>query len=213
MNGVQKGLKSFWELRKRDDWKSMIFWLPVIVLIIKLLVFPLLSWITGTSLPIVIVESCSMYHGQSFDRWWSVNSDLYALYNITEGQFETFRFMNGLNKGDIILLWGAPSYHLGEVIVFNANSELSQSYPIIHRVVHEHPIATKGDNNNLQLVNKDGQSNNKAGVDETDISFDRIQGKAIARIPYVGWVKLIFFDWMKPASERGFCQEMTQPKL
>ncbi len=210
---IREGLKRYWELRKRDDWKSMIFWFPVIVMVIKFIVFPLLSLITGTSLPVVIVESCSMYHGSDFKAWWSVNGDLYSLYNISEEQFRSFIFTNGLNKGDIIFLWGAKSYHEGEVIVFNANSRSSQSYPIIHRIVREYPTATKGDNNNLQLVANTEFSNNKAYVDETNISSDRIQGKAIVRIPYLGWIKLIFFEFMKRPEERGFCQETTQPKL
>ncbi len=210
---AKSGLKYFWELRRRDDWKSMIFWFPVIIILIKFIVFPFLSLITGTSLPIVIVESCSMYHGNDFKNWWSVNSDLYAFYNTSESEFGSFKFVNGLNKGDIIFILGSSSYKKGDVIVFNANSGSTQSYPIIHRIVHDNPTGTKGDNNNLQLVANSDFSNNKGKVDETNIDFERIQGKAVFRVPYLGWVKLFFFDFFKPSEARGFCHETTQPKL
>lgn len=212
MNSIQKRLKAFWALRKKDDWTSALFWLPVIIIVIKFIVFPILSLITGAPLPIVIIESCSMYHGSEFEKWWSINSDLYAFHNITKEEFQSFKHISGLNKGDIIILWGKASYQKGDIIVFNANSA-QQSYPIIHRIIHENPLGTKGDNNNLQLIaNADG-SNNKARVDETNISSERIQGKAIARIPYLGWIKLVFFEFLKRPEERGFCRETTQPKL
>ena len=210
---IREALKKYWDLRKRDDWKSMLFWFPVIIIAIKFIIFPLLSLITGTPLPIVIVESCSMYHGSSFNEWWGINSDLYALHNISKEQFTSFSQTNGLNKGDIIFIWGKSSYHLGDIIVFNANAGSTQSYPIIHRIVRENPIGTKGDNNNLQLVATDDFSNNLGRVDETNIARERIQGKAVFRIPYLGWVKLFFFDFFKSAGERGFCHETTQPKL
>ncbi|MEK6825918.1 MAG: hypothetical protein AABY00_03975 [Nanoarchaeota archaeon] len=209
----RKGIKTFWELRKRDDWKSLLFWIPVILITIKFIIFPILYLITGTSLPIVIVESCSMYHGSSIDKWWGIHGDLYALYNISKEQFQEFPFVGGLNKGDIIIVWKKKEYHKGDIIVFNANSGSSQMYPIIHRIIKENPFGTKGDNNNLQLVTNTDFSNNKAKVDETNIIPQRIQGKAIARIPYLGWIKLFFFDFFKRSEERGLCKETTQQKL
>jgi len=185
----------------------------LIIIVIKFVLFPLLSLVTGTSLPIVIIESCSMYHEQVLDDWWGINGDLYSLYGVSKEDFKSYRFVNGLNKGDIIFLVGGKKYNKGDVIVFNAHPTASRYYPIIHRVVGTDPIETKGDNNNLQLVANPEFSNNRAGVDEINISISRIQGVAVGRIPYLGWVKLIFFDFMKPADERGFCRGSTQPKL
>ena len=55
-------------------------------------------------------------------------------------------------------------------------------------------FSTVGDNNNGQLNF------------EKDISEDRIIGKAVFKIlPYVGWVKLIFFEGSKSSSEKGLC--------
>ena len=50
--------------------------------------------------------------------------------------------------------------------------------------------------------------NNLAGVDERNIKPSQIVGKAILRItPWFGWVKLIFFEHLRPAPEKGFCKE------
>jgi hypothetical protein len=154
-----------------------------------------------------------MYHSKSLDDWWNINGDLYSLHDVYKEDFKSYRFVNGINKGDIIFLIGEKRYNKGDVVVFNAHTAPSKYYPIIHRVVGTDPIETKGDNNNLQLVSNPEFSNNRAGIDETNISMSRIQGVAVGRVPYIGWVKLIFFDFMKPADERGFCKETTQPKL
>ena len=86
----------------------------------------------------------------------------------------------------------------GDIIIFNAN----QKNPIIHRIINikeengEYIFSTIGDNNNGQLTF------------EKSISKDKIVGKASFRlVPYLGWVKLVFFEGSKPLSERGFCDE------
>ena len=84
------------------------------------------------------------------------------------------------------------------MIIFNAN----QINPIIHRVVGINEIGGKkvfstiGDNNNGQISF------------ETEISEDELVGKPVIKIaPYLGWVKLVFFERLKSPSERGFCVE------
>ena len=57
-------------------------------------------------------------------------------------------------------------------------------------------FSTIGDNNKGQLSF------------EKNINSEQIIGKAVFKIfPYVGWVKLIFFETNKPISEKGFCNE------
>ena len=87
---------------------------------------------------------------------------------------------------------------IGDVIIFNAGT----SNPIIHRIIkiknvnNKLTFSTIGDNNKNQLAF------------EKDISSERIIGKAVFKTaPYLGWVKLIFFEGKKPISERGFCKE------
>jgi signal peptidase I len=131
-----------------------------------------------------------MYHESSFNNWWNSNSLLYEQLNINESTFRSYPFKNGLNKGDIILTWGYSGYKKGDVIIFNAPTK----YPVIHRVMSTSPLATKGDHNFGQLDI------------EKDISKEEVVGKAVARIPLLGWLKLIFFEPFKDPSQRGFCK-------
>jgi len=53
-----------------------------------------------------------------------------------------------------------------------------------------------GDNNNGQLSI------------EKEINQEQLVGKAFFRItPSLGWGKLIFYESVRPESERGFCDE------
>src|SRR3989339_792378 len=54
--------KSYYLLFKDDTWKGWIFSIIFIFIFIKFIFFPTLSLITGTQIPLAIVESCSMYH-------------------------------------------------------------------------------------------------------------------------------------------------------
>jgi len=205
----KKGLKEYWNklwflLWKDDSLKGWIFSLIFLFLFIKLIFFPGLSLLTGTSLPLAIVESCSMYHdGNLFsnqDSWWTRHENKYSSFIINNLDFKDFTLKKGFNKGDILFIIKANPEKLrqGDIIIFNVN----QRNPIIHRIVKitETPegkiFSTIGDNNNGQLSL------------EQNIRENQIVGKAVLKIaPYFGWVKLIFYDWQKPASEKGFCHE------
>jgi signal peptidase I len=186
---IKEALKNFWEYLKRDTWDSWVVSLILVVLFIKLIFFPGLSLITGASLPLVVVESCSMYHSSDFDDWWNRNAAWYDTKNITKNEFESFSFQNGLNKGDVILIWGRAEYKKGDIIIFRAPTK----NPIIHRAISEGNISTKGDHNIDQLPF------------EKEIQNELIIGKAAGRIPFVGWLKLIFFEPIRPEAERGLC--------
>lgn len=183
-------IKDFWAFLKEDSWQSWLVSIILIVVGIKFIFFPLMALITGTALPLVVVESCSMYHESSFDEWWNQNSVWYESKGIMQSEFKDFSFKNGLNKGDIILVWGYSNYNIGDIMIFNAPTK----YPIIHRIISLEPLSTKGDHNVGQIE----------GI-EKDIKENAIIGKAIAKIPYLGWVKLIFFEPFKSREQRGFC--------
>lgn len=193
----------FWRFLQEDSWQSWLVSLVLLVVLIRFVLFPLLSLATGSTLPLVVIESCSMYHNSNFDTWWNANSAWYESHNITKADFETFPFKNGLNKGDIIFVWGRSSYNIGDVIIFQPNSGSSAPHPIIHRVVAENPFQTKGDNNIAQLTA--GNPGNVENIDETNISPNQIIGKSVFRIPYLGWIKLVFFEPFKAPQDRGFC--------
>jgi len=191
---IKNPLIKFWKFLNEDTWQSWIISLILIVLIIKLIFFPTLSFITGTSLPLVVVESCSMYHETNFDSWWEKNSEWYLSKNITKSDFEKFPFKNGLNKGDIIFVWGRTEYNLGDIIIFKPNAELKTSHPIIHRIITTSPYSTKGDHNPSQASF------------ENNIPENNIIGKSVFKIPLVGWVKLIFFEPFQPSQNKGLCK-------
>jgi len=202
---IKEGLEKFWFIVWKDDsLKGWIFSIIFLFIFIKLIFFPMLSLVTGTDLPLAIVESCSMYHQgnllSDYNKWWQNHESKYLKYNIEKEEFENFKFNNGINKGDILFVIKAnpETLKVGDTIIFNTN----QQNPVIHRIIeikkenNEYIFSTIGDNNNGQLSF------------EKNIKSELLIGKASFKIaPYFGWVKLIFYDWAKPASERGFCEE------
>lgn len=181
-------LRRFWEFLKKDSWQSVVVSLILAFLIIKFIFFPLLSLSTGTELPLVIVESCSMYHPGSMEN--VLGNPIYSEYNISLSDAESWGFKNGINKGDIIFVVGPKNIEKGDVIIFAAGTP----NPIIHRAIRvDDTLTTKGDHNSGLLEV------------EKNIQRNQLIGKAVFRIPYLGWVKLIFFEFGRPASERGLC--------
>lgn len=193
---IKQGARKFCDFVWHGE--SLASWVVSLVLafiIIKFIFFPLISLIFATSLPLVIVESGSMHHpggffGNTFgttaaaDLWWEQAGGWYEERNFTRENLSSWSFRTGMEKGDIIVVFGTSPEKLmvGNVIIFNAG----QRYPIIHRIVkitetNEGKIfETKGDNNAGQLSI------------EKEISEEQIIGKAIFKIPKLGWIKLIF---------------------
>lgn len=191
MNKFTHGLQKFWRFLKQDTWQSWIVSLVLAFIFIKFIFFPILSWGFATKLPLVIVESCSMYHSSNdFDSWWTSNGGWYENRGISKADFEKMSFHNGLNKGDIVFVTGRGGYNVGNILIFNSNYQ----YPLIHRLIRTEPFDTKGDNNPSQLPA------------ELDIQTGEIVGKAWGKIPGLGWIKLIFFEGTKPEGQRGFCK-------
>lgn len=196
--------KKFWFILWKDDsFKGWLFSIVFLFIVIKFVFFPGLSLLTGTSLPLAIVESCSMYHDgnlfSNFDNWWNKHESKYSPYIINNLDFKDFIFTNGFNKGDILFVIGAKPEKLkqGDVIIFEAGS----NHPVIHRIIEikeengERIFSTIGDNNPSQLPI------------EQSISSDKLVGKAVLKVsPYLGWIKLVFFEYKKSESEKGFCR-------
>ncbi len=196
-------LDKFWFIVWKDDsFRGWIISILFIFLVIKFVFFPLVSFVAGTSLPLAIVESCSMHHDgnmfSDFDKWWVNNGDKYERFNINKLEFEDFKLKRGFTKGDILFITGADPEKLekGDIIVFNAG----RNRPVIHRIVNientskSYYFSTLGDNNPVQLSS------------EKRISEDEIIGKASFRIaPYLGWVKLVFYEPLRTDSEKGVC--------
>lgn len=207
MTITKKRIKEIWDkiyfiAWKDDSPRGWIISLLLIFIFIKFIFFPLLSFVTGTTLPLAIVESCSMHHENNLfsnlDSWWEKNYEKYNKFNITKQNFEKFPFKKGFTKGDILFVTGVKpeKIKIGDVIIFNTG----RKNPIIHRVINikqekdEYIFSTLGDNNNAQLP------------EEIKISSKQIIGEARIRLlPYAGWVKLIFFEPIQPYYNKGFC--------
>jgi hypothetical protein len=197
--------KKFWFLLWKDDSiKGWIFSIVFLFVLIKFILFPTLSLLTGTALPLAIVDSCSMYHKgnlfSDFNSWWETHEWKYTPYGISNETFKSFRLDNGFNKGDILFMVRATPEKLkvGDIIIFHGG----QKNPIIHRIMKiekrgdEYFFSTMGDNNNGQLSI------------EKEISQNQLVGKAMFRIaPYLGWGKLVFYENARTPQERGFCKE------
>ena len=163
---------------------SLLSWIVNIILafiIVKFVIYPGLSLLLGTSLPLVAVISGSMEHeGLTFDAWWAANGAWYEARNITKEQFfQYYPFVNGFNKGDVMVLGRATNAGQGDVLVYTSGA---QRYPIIHRVIYinedDATYTFKGDNNK--------------GPDPAAVVQSQIVGRALYRIPYIGWVKIWF---------------------
>ncbi len=210
-NKLKKFWKKFWFIVWKDDsFRGWVISLIFIFILIKLIFFPLLNLVTGTSMPLAIVETCSMHHEDTlfsnFNNWWERHENKYNELSITKEEFSNFKLKKGFTKGDILFIVKAKPEKLekGDIIIFNANRE----NPIIHRIINtsqengKYYFSTIGDNNNGQLSI------------EKKISEERLIGKAYFRLaPYLGWVKLIFYEPFRPEYEKGFCDEKKQKFL
>ena len=196
---MKEKLKKTWNFIWNDDsiW-SWILSLILAFIIVKFIFFPLLSFSLSTQLPLVVVESSSMHHPgslvgnaigtqDSFQLWWSQAKDWYQSRNITEEDAESWPLRTGMEKGDIIVVYGRGEPEPGDIIIFNADTQ----HPIIHRIISKKMVngkivySTKGDSNSGQLDI------------EKEIPDDALVGKAVFRIPKLGWVKLVFVELYK----------------
>jgi len=145
-------------------------------LFVKFVLFPVLALALGTQLPLVAVISGSMEHeGMAFDQWWDTRGEWYLDKNISNQTFRSYSFFNGFDKGDVMVLINGENLVVGDVLVYSTSS---YPYPIIHRVVaiSEEGYEVKGDHN--------------SDSDPVIVSRDKVVGKALYRIPKLGWVKI-----------------------
>lgn len=206
---IRNHTKKIWNFFWNDD--SIWSWLANILaafLLIRFVVYPLLGIILGTSFPIVAVVSESMEHGlhndvlcgqkwdgfkESSDNYWEVCGPWYEERGISKSEFASFAFQNGFNKGDVIILWRANKNNLniGDILVFKGN----RPQPIIHRIVK----VFEEDGNTFYQTKGDHNSDSIGGsLGETKISEDRLLGKGVVRVPYLGWLKILFVDIVRP---------------
>jgi signal peptidase I len=153
-------------------------------IILALLINRGLGLVLGTDLPVVAVVSDSMTHDETTQivhyKYLSDN------YGYSAEELEMWPLENGFNKGDVLVVKGvsADEVQVGDVLVYNRKplgggfaSNTNLRVPIVHRVIDidNGEFTTKGDHNPT--------------ADPWEI--DNIRGKAIIRIPYLGWPKYV----------------------
>ncbi len=182
-----KALKKFWKWLWTSN--SVLSWFVSFLLafiLVRFIFYPLLGLVLSTSLPLVVIESNSMNHFGNFDEWFQAQEDFYGNFNIVKEEAEKWPFRSGLDKGDVALIRGKSfdDLEIGDVIIFRPPS---QEKAVIHRIVvkTEDKVETKGDANIGQL----GQ--------EKNIAPEQVAGVAILRIPYIGWLKLMFVEILR----------------
>lgn len=214
-NNFKKKAKHLWEyIWYGESLGSYLLNLALAFVIIKFVFFPTLGLILNNNFPIVAIVSGSMEHKivdhkicsshvidiskQSLnkDDWWNFCGKYYEdNFNLTKENFSNFDYENGLNIGDVMILYGKnpKNIQVGEVLVFipqdkmpNGQSNFFTNYgPVIHRVVEKYEkdgkfyFRTKGDHN----------PDSKTGF-ENNIPEEDVIGVAVLRIPFVGYVKL-----------------------
>jgi len=82
-------------------------------------------------------------------------------------------------RGDMIVVYGSKNVNVGDIVVFDVPD---RKYPIIHRInnITDSIITTKGDHNQYP--------------DPWRTTKDKLHGKAILKIPLLGWVKILFVE-------------------
>lgn len=192
---LKTSAKKLWNFIWYDDsWESWVLNVILAFVIVKYFFYPSLGFLLGTGYPIVAVVSGSMEHHGAFSTWWETEcrrdvlsgeiikqKDLYSKFSINQDEFPNFRFKNGFNRGDIMILSSPKQFKIGDVLVFNADHAYD---PVIHRVVsvNEKFFKTKGDAN-CMIANF-----------EENVPRERALGKAVLRIPLLGWVKILFVE-------------------
>ena len=205
-------VSEYWRKIRHFIWEdnSFLSWAGNVLIafvIIKFLVYPGLGFVLSTGNPVVAVVSCSMEHGATncggdaeprlcgrtyedgksdFDSYWERCGRWYEDNGIMMENFSDFRFSGGFNKGDLMILKGTDPEDLevGDVIVFRSGG----NEPIIHRITSKrkddgfYRFQTKGDNNGNQLAY------------EKNIHERSVIGRAVLRVPLLGYVKIIFTE-------------------
>jgi len=159
---------------KKSEIEENIKFFAIAILLILFMNYGL-GFLLKTDLPVVAVISESMTH----DKTTPVNHYNYLEenYGYDKEVIDSWPIKNGFRKGDVLVIKGVNESEIkvGDVIVFDIES---QRIPIVHRVIkiENGEITTKGDHNPISDPWK----------------VEKIHGKVIFVIPFLGWPKLIF---------------------
>ena len=190
-----------------DSILAHILYFGFAFIFIKYMLFPTLGFALNNDYPVVAIVSGSMQHkivdsrvcdktvsnedgSLDFDQWWTLCGDYYeSEFSLTKEEFSTFDYSSGLNIGDVMVLYGKSldEIEVGETLVFYPDMSCAGAPPgpVIHRLVEinevdgERVFTTKGDFNPQVWE-----------CLERSISEERVIGVAVARVPFIGYLKV-----------------------
>lgn len=200
--------KLWWFLWEDNSVWSWIANILLAFVLIKFVIYPGLGFLLGTGFPIVAVVSSSMEHDGSFDQWWSSQQccvdascskkvsqgELYWQNGISPEDFKEYPFSHGFNKGDIMVLVGPRELSIGDILVFWADA---RTEPIIHRIVQVRGLPSSN------VFKTKGDHNCGSASFEQSIASERMIGKAVLRLPFLGWIKIGFVELLKAVGVVG----------
>ena len=194
-----KKIKNKWDKYTEGWFGSIVYLFLGFVIAYSFNVF--LGYVLNTDTPVVAVYSCSMEHNDynnwwqechlppnevcgkkvdsydttNFDDYWKLCGGWYESNNISKEEFQSFTFKNGLEVGDMVVVMNTENVRVGDIIIFSSDI---RKVPIIHRVYSTDGsnYMTKGDNN----------------ASPDFLSQKVVHGKALFKIPLLGWVKILF---------------------
>ncbi|MFP4402170.1 MAG: signal peptidase I [Candidatus Nanoarchaeia archaeon] len=200
---------------KGDDLLSHVLFFVVLFILFKFILLPSIGFVLNTSYPMTAIVSESMEQDlndrvcgkvpSSSATYWQTCGTLYEQeFNISGEEFELFPYSDGMNRGDVIIVYGKdPSnINVGDIVLFKGQDKVqlpngeeeSRFYldygPIIHRVVEKkfendtYYFTTKGDNN-PQVISY-----------EKNIPQEDIIGVAVIRVPYLGLINYWAYQYV-----------------
>jgi len=194
---VQEKFRIFWKYLKKaiyivffeesiEGWIAFIFFL---VIVYKFLIPALARIFLHTDFPLFVVVTGSMQHtGKAIEYTY------YEFFSKLGLDPKKLPFSNGINKGDIVVIQGVnpKEIKVGDVIVL---VPYGRKAPLLHRVIKVYCnkkcfFTTKGDANPFPLNFKGSWIN----ISEVNVTEDRIKGKAVFRIPYLGYPEAILVE-------------------
>src|SRR3989344_4717420 len=115
MSSIRKIWHFIWE---EDSFASWIVNIVIAFVLVKFIIYPGLGLALGTTHPVVAVMSSSMEHRESFESWWQWQGNVYIAMDILKEQAKSWRFKNGFDKGDIMIVRGVKpdDLKIGDVI-------------------------------------------------------------------------------------------------
>ena len=178
---IKKSLKKIWHfLWEEESIASYVAFIVIAFVLLRFVLFPGVLFVTGYS-DIAAVVSSSMQHDELTDHTFY---DWLKFHDFNMSEVKNWPYLDGLNVGDVIAVKKVPpeDIHVGDIILF-----YSPRGQIIHRVIYIHK-----DNNGKYYYTTKGDANPVILDIEKDIPYKEVKGKLVARVPYLGWPKVIF---------------------